>query len=199
MSTFAKVINVEELSTHIEHRRHKSYKLTIESYCNEEILNSSNWPGGIVVFRWHGPPKQKKAQKKEHSSNESASVNRNEKAPSFSVNNQNKHLINNQMCEVFHKDGSKKSFLSSLKDNANRQNQTDQLINENELCNNSIIIEEVEEDDQNSDALLDVNTQNLGAFNALVQNGIHQQQEQQQQQQQSQQNSAIGEGFDESS
>ena len=201
VSTFAKVINVEELSTHIEHRRHKSYKLTIESYCNEEILNSSNWPGGIVVSRWHGPPKQKKAQQKEHSSNELASVNRNEKAPSFSVNNQNKHLINNQMCEVFHKDGSKKSFLSSLKDNANRQNQTDQLINENELYNNSIIIEEVEEDDQNSDALLDVNTQNLGAFNALVQNGIHQQQEQQQQQSQQQQNqnSAIGEGFDESS
>ena len=52
ISKFAKVISIEELSTHISSRYFRSFKVTVESYSSSEILKSENWPGGVKVSRW---------------------------------------------------------------------------------------------------------------------------------------------------
>lgn len=53
ISKFARVIDVVELSTHIEKRYFRAFKVSVESFCAEAMLTSSNWPGGIQVERWY--------------------------------------------------------------------------------------------------------------------------------------------------
>ncbi|RNA12737.1 hypothetical protein BpHYR1_033930, partial [Brachionus plicatilis] len=53
INKFAKVIGIVELSTHVERRYFRAYKVSVESFCAEAMLTSSNWPGGIEVCRWY--------------------------------------------------------------------------------------------------------------------------------------------------
>lgn len=52
INTFAKVIAITELSTHVERRYFRSFKVTVESYNADDMLTSANWPGGVKVCRW---------------------------------------------------------------------------------------------------------------------------------------------------
>lgn len=52
VSRFAKVIDYEELSTHIPSRQFRSYKIIVESYSDEAMWNPKNWPGGIIIERF---------------------------------------------------------------------------------------------------------------------------------------------------
>ena len=52
ISSFAQIIDLVELNTHIQRRYFRSYKLTVESSSKDNILNGDNWPGGIEIKRW---------------------------------------------------------------------------------------------------------------------------------------------------
>jgi hypothetical protein len=170
ISKFSKVLNVEELSTHIEQRRHKSFKLTVESFCQEEMMNPSNWPGGIQVTRWRGPPKlQKKPRFDNEETNSTVTLlNINKKAPTYIINNNNKSIIDNQMIESHKNNMSRDQFKKSLQENDNQ----------NKSTNNSILIEENddeiqvdnENDEEQTNLVLQINNQiSSGALNDNLQ------------------------------
>ena len=52
VSDFAKVIELQELSVNMPNRRFRSFKIVVESYCDQAMWNPINWPGGVVVERF---------------------------------------------------------------------------------------------------------------------------------------------------
>lgn len=116
------MINIEELSTHINNRRHKSFKLTIESYCNESILNANNWPGGVEITRWRGPTKKKYVS---NTINHTPIVlSNNLSTPNYTINNTNRHLVNTQQIEKTIKNTTnrKQFFLTISQETSQGQN-----------------------------------------------------------------------------
>lgn len=172
VNNFAKVINIEELSTHIQNRKHKSFKLVVESYCNEAIIDSSNWPGGVQVTRWRGPTKKPKNY---NQFNEQQIVTgTNQKQLNFQVNNKNKHIINNQMIENTGNIISKSEFFKSLgemKEN-NAQIKNNNAVQDNNLREDDTEIIVVDENEQDNEQLNDINcnTQNLTEMVDLINN-----------------------------
>jgi len=172
VNNFAKVINIEELSTHIQNRKHKSFKLVVESYCNEAIIDSSNWPGGVQVTRWRGPTKKPKNY---NQFNEQQIVTgTNQKQLNFQVNNKNKHIINNQMIENTGNIISKSEFFKSLGEmkEKNAQIKNNNAVQDNNLREDDTEIIVVDENEQDNEQLNDINcnTQNLTEMVDLINN-----------------------------
>jgi len=114
ISVFAKVINIEELNTHMINRRQKSFKLTIESYNDESIRNPANWPVGVVITRWRGPIKKRYSPNNKEETMISPACNL--VTPNHEVNNTNKHLVNTQCIETRNKNMIDKNlFLNTMK------------------------------------------------------------------------------------
>lgn len=52
INTFAQVVDLVELNRNIPRRYYRSFKLTVESFSKDAVLDSKNWPGGIQIKRW---------------------------------------------------------------------------------------------------------------------------------------------------
>ena len=52
ISGFAQVIEITELNTNIPRRYFRSFKLTVESFSKDNVLNGRNWPGNVEIKRW---------------------------------------------------------------------------------------------------------------------------------------------------
>jgi len=133
-------------------------------------MNPSNWPGGIQVTRWRGPPKlQKKPRFDNEETNSTVTLlNINKKAPTYIINNNNKSIIDNQMIESHKNNMSRDQFKKSLQENDNQ----------NKSTNNSILIEENddeiqvdnENDEEQTNLVLQINNQiSSGALNDNLQ------------------------------
>jgi len=180
ISNFAKVINIEELSTHIQNRKHKSFKLVVESYCHNAITDPTNWPGGVQVTRWRGPTKRPKNY---NSSSEQVLVTgTNQKQPEYVINNSNQHIINNQMIETVQNKTSREAFKKSLeaqsKQNALKQSNPlssenlDEII-DNEENNRSISIINQNDGQETTMDVCEFNTQKLSELVQTVHNQNH--------------------------
>jgi hypothetical protein len=52
IESFATVLEVVELGTKRSYRYFRSFKVTVESYDSNNMLNPENWPSGVKVARW---------------------------------------------------------------------------------------------------------------------------------------------------
>ena len=52
IESFATVLEVVELGTKRSYRYFRSFKVTVESYYSNNMLNPENWPSGVKVARW---------------------------------------------------------------------------------------------------------------------------------------------------
>ena len=100
-------------------------------------MNPSNWPGGIQVTRWRGPPKLQKKPRLDNEKTITETIsNLNNKAPTYVLNNNNKSIIDNQMVKSHNKNLSRGEFIKSLQVNANQKKSND----------NSILIDEINDE-----------------------------------------------------
>ena len=84
VSSFARIINMIELSPNIPNRYYRAFKITVDSNYARAMTNEANWPAGIQVSRW-----DKRNQKRDKKTRTNLPVNN--KAALRSSEEQNGH------------------------------------------------------------------------------------------------------------
>lgn len=142
VSKFAKIIDYEELSTHLPNRQFRSYKIITESYSDAAMWNPTNWPGGIIVERFF-ERKRTKGTNSSNSLNEKSNINSNQseienKNPSLETNGE----VTNESNSEEHTGDRKPKPKLRLK-NFDSTNP--------ESPNRSIVIDDEDEEEDNQD------------------------------------------------
>ena len=112
ISSFAKIIDLKDVSTQ---NRFKSFKLTVESFCKEEILSPERWPGGVIVKRWFEPKIKKNVLVRGTArNNEYFNQNTHQMSLQSKVTNVNKTVLDNQMVNLTKNSKTRNEFLSTM-------------------------------------------------------------------------------------
>ena len=143
VSDFAKVIELQELSVNVPNRRFRSFKIVVESYCDQAMWNPINWPGGVVVELFF--------ERKRHTMNQFAAnipITHSKSIVENTENNKNSKSVGSNSSKIVPSIPNSSLKLKKF-DSANPEKPNEPIINEHDTNDNDTDDHDTNENDTN--------------------------------------------------